>query len=274
MIDRTSSYSNDEDVMTGSENHNPHNPHNPNPHDDPYDPREVGDHSEVHSSQPLEADPADQADFNSNETSGSGNAGETKGSEGTGEPLINGVTDSDLLRAALRLSETDKSSTVTETEHPDELLLAGYVDGCLSDAEVAALEEHLADCPECLAAAEDCLALAEENAADVDVIIPRRVIERAAALVEGEQSTVAGRIELQHSGRRSALPLLRWGMLAAASIVLLLAGYHIGTSTRGSISTGEDSFISAVSFGAIVPDDESSDDLQFFALLSEGESEE
>ncbi|MHC5113571.1 MAG: anti-sigma factor family protein [Planctomycetota bacterium] len=127
--------------------------------------------------------------------------------------------------------------------------LAALVDGRLTDDERAAIETHLADCPECLAAVHETHAIRGDEATERTYASPS-IIARAKALVTGVPEVtvrVTRRVSWQHVGR--------WSAVAASILATCLLGYQAGA---GSVSeTAESIDLAAeMSFGAIVTEDE------------------
>src|SRR5512138_2872997 len=118
-----------------------------------------------------------------------------------------------------------------------ESLLPLFHDGELPLAKKEGMEAHLAACPACREAREelrraDAAAAIPEPGAAYYEGLSRRVMERLRAEAGEEPAWVAPL-------RRSPLPFLRWGTLAAAAMVVLVAGgiWLEGKASRTTVPT-------------------------------------
>ncbi len=142
---------------------------------------------------------------------------------------------------------------------PDQLELASYLDGQLSDPQVESIEAHLADCRECREAVADARLIAAEAAVSTSVV-PQRVIRSAQALV---------RQQVQPSTSLN-WRVARWPVAVAASIAICVWGYRAGMASTTSTDILPERLASEMSFGVFDPSDENSDEVELFAsLLSE-----
>jgi anti-sigma factor RsiW len=147
---------------------------------------------------------------------------------------------------------------------PDPIELAAYLDGRCDERQLVTVETHLAACGTCLAAVRD----ARELALSADrPDVPASVLDAARELVQ----------PAPRPHRESAVvlpslwPLARWGLAAAASIAVCVAGYLIGTGTsRADRHAGE--LTADLTFGVIGSSDEDDDlDLVMLALAMQEE---
>lgn len=119
------------------------------------------------------------------------------------------------------------------TDHPGPDLVAAYVDGRLTRAERAALEAHLADCPDC----REWLAgtrLAVATGSD-DSVAPARMEEA------GRGGFVAGRAPLPWRGRLRRP--WRGVAIATAAVLLLAAGLSLLLARSRPASTRVDALV-------------------------------
>jgi predicted anti-sigma-YlaC factor YlaD len=119
---------------------------------------------------------------------------------------------------------------------PDPLLLAVYVDGTATDAEVQRIDGHLAACPACLAAVGEIRGLL---AAPL-MLAPKPVLERAKALVPAPHITAT------HT-RWSAIG--RWAAAAAAAVIVGYLGFVAGHATWLNREALADTLVCETSFG-------------------------
>jgi anti-sigma factor RsiW len=141
---------------------------------------------------------------------------------------------------------------------PDPLLLAAYVDGTATDAEVHRIDGHLAACPACLATVGEIRSLL----AAPPMLAPEPVLERAKALVPAPHITAT------HT-RWSAIG--RWAAAAAAAVIVGYLGFVAGHATSLSREALADTLVCETSFG--LADDcrhEPLDD-DFLSAMKEGE---
>ena len=108
---------------------------------------------------------------------------------------------------------------VADDEAPDALLLAGYLDGRLGEAEAARLEARLAAEPALL---DELLAL-REGLAETPEAVPDAVIERARAAYAGKPAPRAVRAETTSLLDRLFGQWLRPAVPAFAALMVLLA---------------------------------------------------
>jgi len=142
---------------------------------------------------------------------------------------------------------------------PDQLELAVYLDGQLSDPQVESLEGHLADCRECRQAVADARLIVAE-AADSTSAVPQHVIRSARSLVRE-------RVQLSTSLNWR---LTRWPIAAAASIVICFWGYRAGMAYTDSTDILPDRLAAEMTFGVFDPSEDDSDEIELMAaLLSE-----
>ncbi len=132
---------------------------------------------------------------------------------------------------------------------PPALELAAWVDGRAAGPDAQAVETHLAACGIC----REAVAGIRQARADVAgslIGVPANVIAAAKTLVEPVPA---------RSGLRIAdwLQVGGWGMAAAASIVICVVGYQVG-SGRPMLDTAatDDILLSEMSFGLLDVGDE------------------
>lgn len=119
----------------------------------------------------------------------------------------------------------------TLSECPTLQVMASYLDGRMNDADLAAMERHLADCPACRAAIHEFRAMQVEGDPTM-VFVPPHVLVAAQGLVQNEASR----------SHRSSFVFIRRAAAMAASIALGVGGYQVGTNlspTDTSTSTDE-----------------------------------
>ena len=142
---------------------------------------------------------------------------------------------------------------------PDQLELASYLDGQLSDPQIESFEAHLADCRECRQAVADARLIAAQAAVSTSAA-PQRVIESAQALV---------RQRVQPSARLN-WRITRWSVAVAASIAICVWGYRAGMAYTASTDILPERLAWEMSFGVFDSSDDDSDEIELFAsLLSE-----
>ena len=139
---------------------------------------------------------------------------------------------------------------------PDQLELASYLDGQLSDPQFELFESHLADCSECRQAVADARLIAAEAAVST-LPVPQGVIRSAQALV---RQTVQPATSLNWR-------MTRWPVAAAASIAICVWGYRAGMAYTVSTEIPPERLASAMSFGVFDPSDEDSDEIELIAFL-------
>jgi len=119
---------------------------------------------------------------------------------------------------------------------PDPLLLAAYVDGTATDAEVQRIDAHLAACPACMAAIGEIRSLLAAS----PMLAPKPVLEQAKALVP------AATVTATHT-RWSAIG--RWAAAAAAAVIVGYLGFVAGHATWLSREALADTLVCETSFG-------------------------
>lgn len=139
---------------------------------------------------------------------------------------------------------------------PDQLELASYLDGQLSDPQIESFEAHLADCRECRQAVADARLIAAEAAVSTSAA-PQRVIRSAQALMP-QQVRPSTSLNWR---------MTRWPVAVAASIAICVWGYRAGMASTASTDILPDRLASEMSFGVFDSSDEDSDEIELFALL-------
>ncbi len=139
---------------------------------------------------------------------------------------------------------------------PDQLALASYLDGQLSNPEFESLEAHLADCRECRQAVADARLIAAE-AARWTSAAPQRVIKSAQALVR-QQVRPSASLNWR---------VARWPVAAAASIAICVWGYRAGMASTASTDILPDTLAAEMTFGVFDPSEEDSDEIELIAFL-------
>ena len=130
-------------------------------------------------------------------------------------------------------------------ECPPLIELAAFADGRLDDAQRAAVEAHLADCPDCRAAIGDVAT--EVFGAETLQFAPGRVIDAAKALVGRRR-----RPQAPAAIARAAGAWGRWGLAAAASIAISFVGFRAGSAwVEPGGSVAEDTLLTEMSFGIV-----------------------
>jgi anti-sigma factor RsiW len=102
--------------------------------------------------------------------------------------------------------------------HLDELTIAAFLDRRLDDAGRQAVEDHLADCPECAAIVHESHDLLAE---ETQVLVPRHVLQAARALVGGR--TVGPGVLWRNTAW--------WSAAAIITLAVGFGGYRVGHST-------------------------------------------
>ncbi len=144
------------------------------------------------------------------------------------------------------------AATDTRGDCPDDIELAAFLDGRMTEAEVDRFEKHLAGCPTCLAAVRETRAIG----AAATIVPPVELLHHAKRLV------VAPR---RHAWRTVAW----WTSTAAAAVVLAVAGYTAGSSTQQNRQLAERKVAEEVSFGLISEQD--TDDVLPIELAGTGD---
>ncbi len=139
---------------------------------------------------------------------------------------------------------------------PDQLELASYLDGQLSDPQFELFESHLADCSECRQAVTDARLIAAEAAVSTSAA-PQRAIRSAQALV---------RQPVQPTTSRN-WRMTRWPVAAAASIAICVWGYRAGMAYTAPTDILPERLAAEMSFGVFDPSDEDSDEIELIAFL-------
>ncbi len=154
------------------------------------------------------------------------------------------------LRAALPAGQTGGCA--------DEGLLAAYLDGRAEDAEVEAVERHLAGCARCRAAVRQLRGILSGT---TTVMPPTAVLDRARQLVE------------PNPGRRRLWPAVaRWSAVAAAVLIVAWVGFSAGRKT-GDYRRAADAVVAVeASFGGQGEDTQASLDTLDEMLLAGGPS--
>jgi anti-sigma factor RsiW len=141
---------------------------------------------------------------------------------------------------------------------PDPRLLAAYIDGTATDAEVQRIDGHLAACPACLATVGEIRSLL----AAPPMPAPKAVLDRAKALVPAAHVAAA-------PARWSAIG--RWAAAAAAAVIVGYLGFVAGHATWLGREALADTLVCETSFG--LADDCRQESLEddFLSALKEGE---
>jgi predicted anti-sigma-YlaC factor YlaD len=141
---------------------------------------------------------------------------------------------------------------------PDALLLAAYIDGTATDAEVQRIDGHLAACPACLATVGEIRGLL----AAPPMLAPRPVLDRAKALVLAAHVAAA---------RTRWLTIGRWAAAAAAAVIVGYIGFVAGHATWLGRDALANALVCETSFG--LADDCRQEPLEddFLSLLKEAE---
>ena len=116
---------------------------------------------------------------------------------------------------------------------PPAIELAAWIDGRAAGPERDMVEAHLAQCAECREAVGG-IRLAREGVADSLAGAPERVKEAARMLVGASLEPREGRLHL--AGWQT---IGRWGMAAAASVAICVAGYRAGGSWPAAAGADE-----------------------------------
>jgi len=120
------------------------------------------------------------------------------------------------------------TAAVTAATPVDDMMIAAWLDGRLSEADSARVERHLVEHPQALQAALDIRnALADAARAPV----PDRVVVRAQALVgfEAERKVARGGLAGLFGGWRRALEMAAVG---AAFVIVIAGGFSLGGGTQ------------------------------------------
>ena len=127
----------------------------------------------------------------------------------------------------------------------DDMVLASWLGGRLSEGESARVERHLVEHPRALQAALDIRnALADAVRAPV----PDRVVVRAQALVgfEAERKVARGGLSGLFGGWRRALEMAAVG---AAFVIVIAGGFSLGGGTQEAYAQSDQSNAAAVEVG-------------------------
>ena len=114
---------------------------------------------------------------------------------------------------------------------PDEIMLAGYIDGILSAPDSDRIESHLIDCPECLSSVQDLRVGSKEIGAHP----PPELIRQLKKLAPGKYTPALVNQRLTAFWTETLFRRLRYGLVwAAAAVFIFIAGaggYKLGQKT-------------------------------------------
>ena len=140
-----------------------------------------------------------------------------------------------------------------ETHPPALLELAGYLDGLLEAEDHERVEAALAAHPELLVAVCETRAIVDDGPGEA-------APPQLRAAVVGLVPTVPTRSSFRFSDWRTAS---RWVAAAAASLLVCVVAYRLGTSAVPSAERDAFDLVTEASFGAL---DGSADDEDYFAI--------
>ncbi len=145
-------------------------------------------------------------------------------------------------RALWQRTKAAGSATTVAGPPVDDMMIAAWLDGRLSEADSAQVERHLVEHPQALQAALDTRnALADAARAPV----PDRVVVRAQALVgfDAERTVARGGLAGLFGGWRRALEMAAVG---AAFVVVIAGGFSLGGGTQEAYAQSAQNSAAAV----------------------------